>query len=308
MTTAYITHPSSLLHDMGPWHPERPQRISAINDHLLMRGMLDIMTPYTAPAATREQLGRVHDWGYLAELEAAVPLDGYHAVDPDTSMNSHSLVAAQHAAGAAILAAELVTSGEVENAFCNIRPPGHHATRHAAMGFCFYNNVAVGIAHALATCGVQRVALIDFDVHHGNGSEDIFAGDDRVLMVSTFQRGLYPFTGDDPSAPNMQNVGLEARSGSKGMREAVEHRWIPVLDAFKPELIFISAGFDAHRDDDMGRLGWVDDGYAWITRHIVQVANHHCGGRIVSMLEGGYELSALARSVCAHLRVMTGVE
>jgi acetoin utilization deacetylase AcuC-like enzyme len=306
MLCAYITHPSSLLHEMGPGHPECPDRVSAINDSLLARGLLDLMLPYTAPAATLAQVHRVHDALYVAELIAASPETGYHHVDPDTAMNPHTLDAAWHAAGAAVLGAELVARGEVPSAFCNVRPPGHHATRHQAMGFSFFNNVAVGIAHALAECGMQRVALVDFDVHHGNGSEDIFAGDDRVLMVSTFERGLYPFCGEDARGPNVRNVGLAPRSGSDALRAAVTESWLPALDEFRPEMIFVSAGFDAHRDDDMGRLGWVDADYTWLTRQIVAVAERHAGGRIVSMLEGGYVDSVLARAAAAHVKVLIG--
>jgi acetoin utilization deacetylase AcuC-like enzyme len=306
MLSAYITHPSSLLHEMGPGHPECPERVSAINDSLLARGLLDLMLPYTAPAATRAQVERVHDALYVAELVAAAPESGYHRVDPDTAMNRHTLAAAWHAAGAAVLGAELVARGEVASAFCNVRPPGHHATRHEAMGFCFFNNVAVGIAHALAECGMQRIALIDFDVHHGNGSEDILAGDERVLMVSTFERGLYPFYGEDARGPNLCNVALEPRSGSAALRTAVTEYWLPALDAFRPEMVFVSAGFDAHRDDDMGRLGWVDSDYTWLTRQIVAVAERHAKGRIVSLLEGGYAVPALARAAAAHVKVLIG--
>ena len=194
MLSAYITHPSSLLHEMGPDHPECPERVSAINDHLLTHGLLDFMQPYAAPPATRAQVERVHTSLYIAEFVASAPTSGYSRIDPDTLMNPHTLDAAWHAAGAAVLATELVARGEVENAFCNVRPAGHHATRGAGMGFCFFNNAAVGIAHALAEFSIERVALIDFDAHHGNGSEDIFAGDERVLMVSTFERGLYRTT------------------------------------------------------------------------------------------------------------------
>jgi acetoin utilization deacetylase AcuC-like enzyme len=304
MLTAYITHPSSRLHEMGAGHPECPERISAIQDHLLMRGLLDLMPPYDAPAATHEQLMRVHDALYIAELEAKSPRTGYCQVDPDTAMNPHTLDAAYHAAGASVLAAELVASGAVTSAFCNVRPPGHHAGRAQAMGFCFFNNVAVGIAHALETLGIERVALADFDVHHGNGSENIFAGDERVLMVSTFQQQLYPFMGEVPQGSNMVNVPLAPRTGGDALRAAVTEHWLPALHAFRPQMLFISAGFDAHREDDMANLGWVESDYAWVTRELKAVADRHCGGRIVSTLEGGYELSALARSVAAHVRVL----
>ncbi|MBK8740052.1 MAG: histone deacetylase family protein [Betaproteobacteria bacterium] len=308
MLSAYVTHPSSLLHEMGPGHPECPARCSAIHDYLLSHSILDLMVPYTAPAATLAQVHRVHDALYVAELMASVPAEGYHHVDPDTAMNCHTLDAAWHAAGAAVLAAEIVARGEVASAFCNVRPPGHHATRHEAMGFCFFNNVAVGIAHALAECGVSRVALVDFDVHHGNGSEDIFANDERVLMVSTFQRGLYPLSGEEALGPNSCNVPLEPRSGRDALRDAVTRHWLPALEDFRPEMIFFSAGFDAHREDDMGRLGWVEADYTWITQQVMGVAARHSRGRIVSLLEGGYALSALARSVAAHVRVLMGAD
>ena len=308
MLSAYITHPSSLLHEMGDGHPECPARCTAIHDYLLSHSILDLMVPYTPPKATLAQVQRAHDSLYIAELEAKAPASGYIHVDPDTAMNPHSLEAAWYAAGAAVQAAEIVARGEVASAFCNVRPPGHHATRHESMGFCFFNNAAVGIAHALAECGVSRVALVDFDVHHGNGSEDIFAGDDRVLMVSTFQRGLYPYSGEEALGMNSCNVPLEPRSGRDALQDAVTRHWIPALDAFRPEMIFISAGFDAHRDDDMGRLGWVDSDYTWITRQIMGVAARHSRGRIVSMLEGGYELHALARSAAAHVRVLIGAD
>jgi acetoin utilization deacetylase AcuC-like enzyme len=306
MLSAYITHPSSLQHEMGPDHPECPERISAIHDHLLSHGLLDLMWSYTAPAATREQVERVHNSLYIAELVAGAPSAGYHRIDPDTQLNPYTLDAAWHAAGAVVMATELVARGEVPSAFCNVRPAGHHATRNAAMGFCFFNNVAVGIAHALADCGIERAALIDFDVHHGNGSEDIFAGDERVLMVSTFERGLYPFNGEVATGSNLCNVPLEPYTRGDALRAAVSQQWMPALDAFRPQMVFISAGFDAHREDDMGRLGWVEADYAWLTREIVAMADRHAQGRIVSVLEGGYALNALARSAAAHVGVLIG--
>jgi acetoin utilization deacetylase AcuC-like enzyme len=249
---------------------------------------------------------RAHTGHYLAELESMAPKAGYAQVDPDTRMNPHSLTAARHAAGAAVLATDLVMSGEVTSAFCAVRPPGHHAERDAAMGFCFFNNVAIGIRHAQRHHGVRRIALIDFDVHHGNGSEDILAGDDEVLMVSTFQHPLYPYRGEIPKGTNMVNVPLPPRTRGDVLRTAVEGQWLPALEAFRPELVYISAGFDAHRDDDMANLGWVESDYAWLTARILEVANRHAKGRIISMLEGGYALHALARSVGAHVGVLLG--
>ena len=293
---------------MGPGHPECPERVSAIHDCLLAQGLLDFMLPYTAPAATHLQVERVHASLYVAELVAGAPTSGYRQIDPDTSMNPHTLDAAWHAAGASVLATELVARGEVASAFCNVRPAGHHATRSAGMGFCFFNNVAVGIAHALAEFDMQRIALIDFDVHHGNGSEDIFAGDERVLMVSTFERGLYPFNGEIPTGSNLCNVPLDRYTRGDALREAVANHWLPALDAFRPQMVFVSAGFDAHREDGMSRLGWVESDYAWVTREIVAVAKRYAHGRIVSLLEGGYVLPVLARCAATHVRVLIGAD
>ena len=302
MTCAWITHPECHLHEMGAGHPECPERLDAISDHLLAQGLLNLMAPYDAPEATVEELERAHTARHVTEILAASPKDGYVHVDPDTAMNPHTLRAALRAAGAAVLATDLVLKGEVNTAFCAVRPPGHHATHDAPMGFCFFDNVAVGIRHALNHHGLERVALVDFDVHHGNGSEDILASDPRVLMVSTFQRKLYPFLGDEPKGLNMVNVGLDAGSDGRQLRAAVEQYWLPALDAFRPQLLYISAGFDAHRADEMANLRWVESDYAWVTDQMVQVAARHCGGRIISVLEGGYDLQALSRSVAAHVR------
>jgi acetoin utilization deacetylase AcuC-like enzyme len=308
MKAAYISHPSSTRHQMGEGHPECPERVAAIADRLLMKGVLDVMECFEAPPATAEQLGRAHDALYVAEILAKSPSEGLVPIDPDTSMNPHTATAALHAAGAAVLATELVATRGFGRAFCNVRPPGHHAERRTAMGFCFFNNVAVGIRHALDVLGLERVALIDFDVHHGNGSEDIFAGDERVLMVSTFQSRLYPFSGEQPRGPNLCNVPLAPYSDGQALREAVESRWLPALHAFRPQLLFVSAGFDAHREDDMSHLGWTDADYGWLTRRLVEVAEAHCNGRIVSVLEGGYCLPALARSVEQHVRALLDLQ
>jgi len=308
MLSAYITHTDCARHDMGPHHPECPERLGAINDHLLVKGLLDYMIPYDAPLATEEQLGRAHASLYVREIIEASPAEGLHAVDPDTNMCPHTLTAALRAAGAAVQATDLVIAGSTKTAFCSVRPPGHHAERSAAMGFCFFNNVAVGIRHALDVHGLERVALIDFDVHHGNGSEDIFRGDERVLMCSIFEKGLYPFNGEQSVGPNMVNVGLPSRSGSDAFRAAVAEHWIPALDAFAPQMIYISAGFDAHREDDMGNLGLVEADYAWVTQELLKIAERHSKGRVISCLEGGYVLSPLARSVAAHVRVLIGAD
>ena len=287
---------------MGEGHPECPARLDAISDFLTSTRLMPFLAPCEAPLATREQLGQAHTAGYVSEIHAAAPREGYLHLDPDTLMNAHSLDAALRAAGAAILGAEMVVSGEFRHAFCAVRPPGHHAMRDRAMGFCIFNNVAVGIRHALNVLGLERVALADFDVHHGNGSEDILAGDDRVLMVSTFQKGLYPFLGEEPMGENMVNVGLPRGADGEALRHAVERSWLPALERFRPQLLFISAGFDAHRADEMAELRFVESDYAWVTRELLSVAERHCEGRLVSCLEGGYDLFALARSAAAHVQ------
>jgi acetoin utilization deacetylase AcuC-like enzyme len=312
MLAAYITHPDCARHEMGADHPECPQRLAAIGDQLLAHGLLDYMVPHDAPLATEAQLTRAHGTLHVRDLFDRAPATGYLQVDPDTRMNPHTLQAALRAAGAAVQATDLVLAGRASAAFCAVRPPGHHAERNAAMGFCFFNNVAVGVRHALDVHGLSRVALVDFDVHHGNGSEDILAGDERVLMCSIYEEGLYPFNGGDGrtlvDSPNMVNVGLPRRSGSEAFRAAVEQHWLPALDAFRPQLLFISAGFDAHRDDDMGNLALLDADYAWVTRQLMQLADRHCSGRVVSCLEGGYVLESLARSVAAHVKVLIGAD
>jgi len=287
---------------MGAYHPECPDRLTAIGDRLIASGLDAYLQHHTAPAATREQLARVHDDAYLDQIEAASPEAGLHYLDPDTAMCPHSLSAARHAAGAVVLGVDLVMSGRSASAFCAVRPPGHHAESRRAMGFCLYNSVAVGVAHALAEHEVERVAVVDFDVHHGNGTEEIFAGDDRVLMVSTFQHPLYPYSGTRPLGSNMVNVPLAPGSGSEAFRAAVMDKWLPALDEHRPQLIVISAGFDAHREDPLANLEFVEADYAWVTRQLIGVAARHGERRIVSSLEGGYGLSALARSVSEHVR------
>jgi acetoin utilization deacetylase AcuC-like enzyme len=306
MPCAWITHRDCLLHEMGPDHPECPERLDAISDHLLAQGLMSLLIPYDAPQATVEQLERAHTAHHVMEMLAAAPAEGYVHVDPDTAMNPHTINAALRSAGAAVLATDLVLKGEVRSAFCAVRPPGHHATRDAPMGFCFFNNAAVGIRHALDVRGLERVALIDIDVHHGNGSEDILASDPRVLMCSTFQRGLYPFQGEEPKGLNMVNVPLAAGATGEQLRAAVQEYWLPAIDAFCPQLVVVSAGFDAHQADDMANLRFVEGDYAWVTREIVHAAHRHCGGRVVSLLEGGYHLQALARSVAAHVKELIG--
>ena len=306
-TTAFITHRDCQLHDMGSHHPECPQRLTAINDHLIAQGIDAYFVYYDAPLATFEQLLRVHPASHLERIKRASPELGVVHLDPDTAMNPHTWQAALRSAGAGCLAVDLVMNKEVENAFCSVRPPGHHCEKANPMGFCFFNNIGVAAMHAIKAHGLERVAIIDFDVHHGNGTEDIVAGDDRILMVSYFQHPFYPEGGALKRDSNLLNVPVPAYTKGMDIREVVDGIWIPRLEEFKPQLIFISAGFDAHREDDMGQLGLVEADFQWITKRIKYVAQRHCEGRIVSVLEGGYNLSSLARSVEAHVRVLADV-
>jgi acetoin utilization deacetylase AcuC-like enzyme len=307
MATAFVTHADCLKHEMGAYHPERPERLTAIEDQLIASGIGQHLARYEAPLATDEELARVHPIEYVRAIRDAAPEEGTVHLDPDTAMNPHSLRAALRAAGAAVLATDLVMRGEADSAFCSVRPPGHHACRARPMGFCIFNNVAVAARHARHAHGVERVAIIDFDVHHGNGTEEIFQNDPHVLMASTFQHPFYPYCGTDDPAPNMVNVPLAAGAGSRQFREAVLESWMPALDGFKPQLVVFSAGFDAHAEDDMAMLRFSDADYAWVTQQVKGVAERHAGGRMVSMLEGGYSLSALGRSVVQHVRVMAGL-
>ena len=304
MPTAFITHPDCLKHDMGAGHPEQPARLTAIEDQLIASGIEAHLQRYQAPFATDEQLARVHPEEYLGAIREAAPESGRVHLDPDTAMNPHSLSAALRAAGAGVLAVDLVFQKKHAAAFCAVRPPGHHACRARSMGFCIFNNVAVAARHAMHAYGVERVAIIDFDVHHGNGTEEIFEGDPSVLMASTFQHPFYPYSGTEMPASNMINVPLPAGAGTRHLQEAVLKHWLPALDDFRPELVIFSAGFDAHIEDDMAMLQFRDTDYRWVTEQVKSVADRHAEGRIVSMLEGGYALSALGRSVVQHLRVL----
>lgn len=309
MRTAFIFHPDCLLHEMASYHPECPARLSVINDELLACGLMRAMEriePHDIPLASMEQLERVHSPEYLASLAAKVPSTGIVHLDPDTSMNRYSWNAALRAAGAVVMATDLVIGGRMTNAFCSVRPPGHHAERSRAMGFCLINNVAAGVAHALEAHALERVAVVDFDVHHGNGTEDIFRNDERVMMVSIFQHPFYPYSGISGRSERMVNIPLATDSGGEVFRSAVNRFWLPSLEKFKPQMLFISAGFDAHRDDDLASLNLVEEDYAWVTRQIMQVASIWAGDRIVSTLEGGYDLKALGRSVAAHVEALCG--
>jgi acetoin utilization deacetylase AcuC-like enzyme len=307
MPTAFITHADCLKHDMGAHHPERPARLTAIEDQLIASGVGQHLTRFDAPLATDEQLARVHPLEYVQAIRDAAPRSGTVHLDPDTAMNPHTLQAALRAAGAAVLGVDLVLSKKFSSSFSAVRPPGHHACRARPMGFCIFNNVAVAARHAQQAHGLERVAVIDFDVHHGNGTEDIFEGDDSVLMASTFQHPFYPYSGTDSPASNMVNVPLPAGAGSREFRQAVQQEWLPALNDFAPQLIIFSAGFDAHAEDDMAMLRFGDADYGWVTEQLKSVAERHAGGRMVSMLEGGYALSALGRSAVQHIKVMAGL-
>lgn len=306
MTIGYITHADCLLHDMGDGHPESPARLRAISDRLIACGLDAALVHHDAPRVTPEQLLRVHDRGYLDALVAQAPQSGMAWLDGDTAMNPHSLLAAERAAGAAAFGVGLVIAGKHRRVFCAVRPPGHHAERDRAMGFCLYNNVVVAAYEALEQHGLSRVAIVDFDVHHGNGTEHIVAADRRILFCSTFQHPFYPHSGATSSADNVINVPLSAGAGGAAFARAVDAHWLPALADFAPELVLISAGFDAHRADDMAGLDFVDSDYAWVTRQLCAIANTSARGRIVSSLEGGYDLHALARSVEAHLNALIG--
>ena len=311
MPTAFYSHAECRMHDMGAGHPECPQRLDAIQDQLLASGLDMALEHREAPLATIEQIERAHTAHYVTQLKdflEQVQASGESRhLDPDTVACPGTWRAALRSAGAAVAATEAVFRGEVDNAFCSVRPPGHHATRDETMGFCFFNNVAVAARHALDVLGVERVAIIDFDVHHGNGTEDIIAGDERVLMASFFQHPLYPNSGAVPKGTNMVNVPVAPYTRGLAVRELIDMMWMPRLEEFAPQMLFISAGFDAHREDDLGQLGLVEADYEWITRRLKDLADRHCGGRIVSCLEGGYALSALGRSVVAHIRVLADV-
>lgn len=304
MTIALISHHDCREHDLGAAHPESPVRLHAIHDHLLSTGLDIALRHYTAPRATRQQLSLVHDTDYIDDLFERAPEEGVVWLDPDTGMMSMTLSAALHAAGAAVLATDLVMEGRTNQAFCVVRPPGHHAGRNRAMGFCLFNNVAVGVAHAMMEYGLERVAIADFDVHHGNGTEDIFRDDDRVLLCSSFRHPYYPFSGADTVSGHIINTPLSAGSDGKVFRQSVSEQWLPVLHTFRPQLLFISAGFDAHSADEMGGLKLVEDDYRWVTKELKKVMLEYGEGRMVSVLEGGYEPGALARSVAAHLNGM----
>jgi acetoin utilization deacetylase AcuC-like enzyme len=313
MNTGFFTHPDCKRHEMGPWHPESPARLQAIEDQLIASRIDQFLVHREAPIGDITAIARVHTPEAIARIRDNVPPisdyhTGYYPLDGDTSLNAYSWNAALRAAGAAVAATDAVIAGELANAFCAIRRPGHHATPSKSMGFCLFNNVAIAARHALDMHGLERVAIVDFDVHHGNGTEAAFVNEPRVLMVSFFQHPFYPCSGIRDIGANAVNVPVPAYAGGDAVRQLVTEKWLPALHAHRPQMLFISAGFDAHREDDIGQLGLVESDYAWITRQIMDIARQYAQGKIVSCLEGGYNLSALGRSVVAHLRVLAELE
>jgi len=304
MTMLYYTHPECLAHEMQRGHPEQPDRLRAVQGFLEASGLLADLDCRQPAEIDPARLTTVHTSAHVGELDALAPTDGLVPVDPDTAMCPASLRAARLAAGALIAATEAVLAGEAERAFCAVRPPGHHAEAMGAMGFCFYNSVALGAARALEAPGIKRVAILDFDVHHGNGTVDIFKDRPEVLVCSSFQHPFYPHRGADVQRDNIVNTPLPAGTGSAAFRHAIERDWLPALERHRPDVVFVSAGFDAHQDDPLANLMLTESDYAWITNLIVTAAQTSARGRVISALEGGYDLNALARSVQAHVEVL----
>lgn len=300
-----FTHSICLQHDPGPGHAESPARLRAVLE-ALDQDRFAIVDRVEAPRATREQLLRVHTQEHVDRILAIAPESGTVRLDEDTLMSPASAEAGLRAAGAVVAAVDAVVAGQATRAFCAVRPPGHHATPDAAMGFCLFNNIAVGAAHALAAHGLKRVAIADFDVHHGNGTQDIFQREPRVLFISSHQWPLYPGTGsaDEQGVGNVINAPLSPGEGSYEFRALWSDVLLPRLHAFKPQLVLVSAGFDAHQRDPLANLELQSEDYAWITERLVDLAQAHAGGRLVSTLEGGYDLQALASSASAHVSAL----
>lgn len=304
MSTAYISHADCHAHDTGEGHPENARRLSVIEDKFISTQLSDFIRSIDAPEVTQPQLLRVHSAEHLANMEVMMPKQGYVRLDQDTVISPGTHKAAKRAAGAVVHAVDLLMSNKLDNAFCGVRPPGHHAERNRALGFCIYNNIAVGAAHAMEEHGLSKVSILDFDVHQGNGTEDIFIGDERVLYCSIFQHPFFPYTTPPENSDRVVSIPLEATAKSSEFRSAVTDHWLPALERFKPQMIFVSAGFDAHRDDEMSYVCLTDADFRWVIEEIMQVAETHASGRVVSVLEGGYETHSLARCVESHMRVL----
>lgn len=307
MPTALISHRDCVGHEISPGHPECPQRVDAVNDQLKKQDVYDYLQHHDAPLATQESLLLAHPEPYVDLIRSKSPSKGFVQLDADTAMNPFSLDASLRAAGAGTLAVDLVCRSEADNAFCLTRPPGHHAERTQAMGFCFFGNIAIAARHAIQVHGLERVAILDFDVHHGNGTEDIVDGDPNILFCSSFQHPFYPGNYRENVKGQRVNVPLSAGCNSADFRQAIVSSWMPAIEDYQPQMIFISAGFDAHDEDPLASLHLLDDDFVWITQRINDVADRYCDGKIVSMLEGGYALPALGRCATAHIRGLMGV-
>lgn len=303
MSLVFISHPECGLHDVGNEHPECPDRLYAINDRLIASGLDFVIEKQQAHKAQKHHLYLVHDQAYVDGVFSKHPIEGSIQLDPDTLMMPHTLNAALYAAGANILAVDEVMQGHVKQAFCSVRPPGHHAERNKAMGFCIFNNVAIAAAYAMDKYQLARVAIVDFDVHHGNGTEDIFKNDKRVLFCSSYEYPFYPYN-VGAGNEHILNLPLPPGTGGDEFMQAINERWLAKIDGFEPQLILISAGFDGHYEDDMAHFKLMETDYHWLTCELKKIANKHCDGKMISTLEGGYALNALGRSVSAHIKGM----
>lgn len=315
MIATLISHPSCHLHQMPAEHPECPGRLDAINNQLMANGIDGLLYYRNAIPATDEQLLRVHTTEHLQKITAAIPEQGINFFADDIYLSPETLTAARYAAGAVVMGVDMIMEEKTDAVFCNVRPPGHHAEHARAMGFCIINNVAVGAAHALENYGLARIAIIDFDVHHGNGTQDIFFNDERVLFCSSFQYPFYPHTNVENVPAHIINTPLPATCRSLGFRDAITAQWLPALKQFKPQMIFISAGFDAYIDDDMSSISLVEQDYGWITQELRKLVDEsksaapadQCHG-IVSVLEGGYDLLGLGRCAVAHIKALAKIQ
>lgn len=308
MDTLYITHPTCRLHMMHRWHPESPKRLDAINDRLLASGVSSYLTHLDAPKASIVDISRVHRVSYIEYIRDNIPEEGYFNIDTEeTCLNPHTYIAALHAAGSGIMAVDHLMNKQAKNAFCSVRPPGHHAEPDRSTGFCFFNNAAVAAAYAIEKYGLTRIAIIDFDVHHGNGTEKIFENHPNVRMYSFFQHPLFPHSGTENVAPNMVNIPVPAYTNMDVIQKLIEEKWLPDMHEYKPEMVIICAGFDAHREDEMGQLNLVEKDYVWMTEQLMKIADLYSEGRVISFLEGGYDPSSLGRSAVEHIKTLAGI-
>ena len=303
MTTIFISHPACLKHENGPGHPERPDRLRAI-EKVLSHQVFEDLARQTAPDGTVEQIALAHPKNYIDLIEGAAPQSGYAFIDSDTSLNEHSWKAIMKSVGGITLAVDLIMEGRHKNAFVAMRPPGHHAEATRAMGFCIFNNAAIAAHHARKVHGAERVAVVDFDVHHGNGTQDIFWSDKNLFYGSTHEMPLFPGTGalSETGVGNIWNAPLKAGDTGKQFKTAMQERILPALKNFAPDFLIISAGFDAHKNDPLANLNLLEEDFGWITDELLEIAQKQCGGKVISTLEGGYDLEGLARSAGVHVQ------